>query len=380
MAPKKKDAVTPPAGFDLDKLIGEVKKTMGDDLKDLEDVKGWTPTDIPQLDIALGGGIPKGVLTTLIGEKSVGKSTLTLHIMAQTQRQGGIAVGLDAEKSNLKSRAEAIGIDMKRYLGAQPNSLDTYETEDIDDPKKKVKVKGAFDIMGDLIRTIRRAAREVDVTIVLDSVAGSSVASEMEGDVGGATMGKHARILSQAFRKYMGTINEMGITFILVNQLKEKIGVMFGNPKTYIGKNPIDFHSAITVEMTSAGYYPPKCKGEDAKGIITRAFISKNKVAPPFARVEWTTWFANGIDVLFEQIEFLSSGGHLGGSPGWIEWEGKKIRKSELHEIVKCDPAAARRITNITRGIVKDEINKRTARSTPLDDSSPSLPEAASAE
>ena len=166
--------------------------------------------------------------------------------------------------------------------------------------------------------------------------------------------GKTARILSPGVQEvYGGRLNEMGITFILVNQLKEKIGVMFGNPKTYIGKNPIDFHSAITLEMTSAGYYPPKCKGEDAKGIITRAFISKNKVAPPFARVEWTTWFASGIDVLFEQIEFLSSGGHLGGSPGWIEWEGKKIRKPELHEIVKCDPAAARRITNITRGIVK---------------------------
>jgi recombination protein RecA len=358
MAPKKKE-VTPPAGFDLDKLIGEVKKTMGGDLKELDDVKGWTPTDIPQLDIALGGGFPKGMLTTMIGDKSVGKSTLTLHLMAQAQREGGIAVGLDAEKSNLKSRAEAIGIDMKRYIGAQPNSLDTYETEDIDDPKKKVKVKGAFDIMGDLIRTIRRSSRDVDVTIVLDSVAGSSVASEMEGDVGGATMGKHARILSQAFRKYMGTINEMGITFVLVNQLKNAIGVLYGNPKTYIGKNPIDFHSAITIEMTSGGYYPPKCKGEDAVGIITRAFISKNKVAPPFARVSWTTWFSCGIDVLFEQVEFLSAGGHLGGSPGWIEWAGKKIRKSELHELAKSDPAVADRIKNITRAIVKDEIGKR---------------------
>ena len=343
--------------MDLDALVADVKGVLKNDLKVLKDVEMWIPTGIPQLDLALGGGLPVGRLVTLIGAKSVGKSTLSVHCMAQIQKHNGISLGLDVERSNLKSRCEAQGLDMSRYLACQPESLDTYEETDID-TGKKVKVKGAFDIMESVIRVVRQKDKDALIGIVLDSVAGSSVAQEMEADVGKAGMGAHARILSQAFRKIMPTIHDMNCVLLLVNQLKQKIGVMFGNPDTYIGKNPIDFHSAITLEMTRGKTFPESAKDEEAEGIITRVHVSKNKVGKPFARIEYVTFFDRGIDTLWESIGFLrNTTGLLGTSAGYCEWDGKKYRQKQFYDLAKAHPGLASDLYRMAKEVVDEKIN-----------------------
>jgi len=364
------------AEIDLDGLVSEVRGVLKNELTVLKDVETWIPTGIPQLDVALGGGLPVGRMVGLIGAKSVGKSTLTIHCLAQIQKHDGIALGLDAERSNLKSRCEAQGLDMKRYLACQPESLDTYEEKDID-TGKNVKVKGAFDIMENVIRTVRAKDKKALIGIALDSVAGSSVASEIGADVGHAGMGAHARILSQAFRKIMPAIYDMNCVFLLVNQLKQKIGVMFGNNETYIGKNPIDFHSAITLEMTRGKGFPETAKGDDLEGIITKIHVSKNKVGKPFGRVQYVTFFDRGIDVLWEQIGFLKDETDLlGKSQGYYEWEGKNYRKKAFYEIAKADPKISTHICEMAKEVVNEKVkNDRSA----VEDPGAAVPEAVSA-
>lgn len=362
-----------PAGFDLDALVNEVKGALGKDLSILKDVSTWISTGVPRMDLGMGGGFPAGKLTTLIGKKSVGKSTLTVHMLSRIQQVGGIAVGLDAERANLKSRCLAQGIDESRYIAAQPESLDTFEREDFKTGKPE-KVKGAFQIMEDVIKIVYRKAPSALVGVVLDSVAGSAVASEIEEDYGKASMGKHARILSQAFRKIMPMVEELNTCFILVNQLKEKIGVVFGNPTTYIGKNPIDFHSSITMEMVSGGVYPEK--STTPEGIITRVWVSKNKVYRPFAKFEYITWFDRGIDTVWETIDFLHRDcKKFGTTPGYLEWDGKKRRQKEFYEMAKDDPALAATLDSMAKEVVNERIqNNRVA----LEDSCPEIsPEAA---
>ena len=343
--------------FDLDALVADVQGVLKKELVVLKDVETWIPTGIPQLDVALGGGLPVTRLVTLIGAKSVGKSTLTIHCLAQIQKHKGLALGLDVERSNLKSRCEKQGLDMKRYLAAQPNSLDTYEEIDID-TGKKVKRKGAFDIMEDAIKVIRQKSKDALIGIVLDSIAGSSVASEIEADVGKASMGAHSRILSQAFRKIMPVIHDMNCVLLLVNQLKQKIGVMFGSPDTYIGKNPIDFHSSITLEMTRGKSFPEAKPEAEAEGIITKIHVSKNKVAPPFGRIEYVTFFDRGIDTLWETIGFLRSESNLLGSKsGYYEWEGKSYRQIQLYNLAKSDPAIADQLFKWSKELVNEKVN-----------------------
>ncbi len=343
--------------LDLDALVADVKGVLKNDLTILKDVERWIPTGIPQLDLALGGGLPVGRLVTMIGAKSVGKSTLSVHCMAQIQKHDGIALGLDVERSNLKTRCEKQGLDMSRFLGCQPESLDTYEDVDID-TGKKVKVKGAFDIMESVIKVLRAKDRNALIGIVLDSVAGSSVAQEIESDVGKAGMGAHARILSQAFRKLMPVIHDMNCVLLLVNQLKQKIGVMFGNPNTYIGQNPIDFHSAITLEMTKGKSHPEGTTEADAEGIITKIYVSKNKVARPFGKVEYITFFDRGIDVLWESIGFIKSNSdRLGTAAGYYLWDGKNRRLKELYEMAIADPKMATKLKGMAREIVNEKLN-----------------------
>jgi recombination protein RecA len=322
-----------PVRADLSDLVSSVRTALKDDLKVLKDVETWVPSEIPALDIALGGGLPVGRLTTIIGKKSAGKSTLGIHLMAQIQKMGGLAVGIDVERSNLLSRCKAQGLDIDRYLPSQPDSLDSYEMEDFMTGKKK-HVAGAFEIMERVIKTIRKKDQNALVGIVLDSIAGSSVASEIGGEVGKATMGKHARICSQAFRKIMPIVHDMSVALIAVNQAKEAIGVMYGPKTTYIAKAALDFSSAITMELRQSGLYPNRTSPE---GIITTAYISKNKVGNPFSTISWTTFFDRGIDTVFEKISFLEEKGIFGSSSGWLEWEGKKYRKGDFYQKVKDD-------------------------------------------
>ena len=346
----------------LDALVASVKSTMKDELVVLKDVEIWVPTGIPQLDLIMGGGLPAGRLTTIIGKKSAGKSTLTVSLLSQIQQLGGIAVGLDVERSNLKTRCEAQGLDMRRYIATQPESLDSFEREDLV-TGKKIRVKGAFDIMESLIKAIRKVDQTALVGIVLDSVAGSAVASELGGSVGDATMGKHARVLSQAFRKIMPTVHDMNIAFVLVNQLKEKIGVMYGSPDTYIGKNPIDFHSAITMQLSQAGLHPDKAK--DPEGIVTRCKVSKNKVGKPFGEATWTTFFDRGIDRLWESITFLYDQGRLGAAAGYYQWEDKKYRKTQLYEYARSNQPVEQALVALAKEVVDERLRCKSKMEDP---------------
>ncbi len=341
---------------DFNALLKDVKATLGSQLTILKDVETWIPTGIPRMDLALGGGFPAGKLSTLIGKKSVGKSTLTVHILRRVQEMMGLAIGLDAERANLRSRCMAQGLDMERYLATQPESLDTFERENFKTGKKE-KVKGAFDIMEDVLKVVYRSSPDTLMGVVLDSVAGSSVASEIESDVGKAGMGKHARILSQAFRKIMPIVDEMNVCFILVNQLKEKIGVIYGSPTTYIGKNPIDFHSSITLEMVQGGTFP--VKSDEPEGIITKVWVSKNKVYKPFGKFEYVTWFDRGIDTLWESIDFLSKDcGVFGSTSGYLEWDGKKRRQKELYTMALEDPALGAKFEKMAKEIIDEKLKK----------------------
>lgn len=341
--PKAAPSPETPKTPDLSGIITDVTKSLGDQLVVLKDVERWIPTRIPQVDIAMGGGLPVGRLVTVIGKKSVGKSTFTVHCMVRVQQEGGIPLGLDAERSNLKSRCLRQGLQEDQFLPCQPESLDSFEREDYK-TGKKIKVKGAFDIAEDVIKTMYRRSPETLMAVVLDSVAGSTVAKEAEGDVGSAQYGRHSLILSQAFRKIMPMVHDLNIVFLLVNQTKQKVGVTFGNPDTYIGKNPIDFHSAITIEMNYGGLWPKKegLKKEDAEGIITRMYMSKNKVARPFLSCEYVTFFDRGIDILFENVCWLNDQGFFGSASGWYSWGGKNYRLQDLLDLFRADPAAQR--------------------------------------
>ncbi|MBI9085480.1 MAG: hypothetical protein JEZ11_17925 [Desulfobacterales bacterium] len=338
----------------IDSLVAQVKGTLGKQLSILKDVSIWIPSGIPRLDLATGGGFPAGKLTTLIGKKSVGKSSLTVHMLSQIQKMGGLAVGLDAERANLKSRCIAQGIDMARYIASQPESLDSFIRENFKTGKEEV-VKGAFQIMEDVLKVIFKSAPSTLVGVVLDSVAGSSVASEIEADYGKAGMGKHARVLSQAFRKIMPIIEEMNTCFILVNQLKEKIGVMFGNPTTYIGKNPIDFHSSITMEMVQAGVYPEK--SPTPEGINTKVWVSKNKVFRPFGKFSYVTWFDRGIDTLWECIDFLHKDQNaFGTTSGYVVFDDKKYRQKEFYNIVRASSELTEMVHRMAKEVVDETL------------------------
>lgn len=364
-------ALTPTKNDQLTQLVEDVKKTMGKSLVVLRDVPYWIPTGIPQLDIALGAGLPVSRMITLIGRKSVGKSTLAIHCAAQIQKAKGIVLGMDVERSNLKTRCEKQGLDLDLYLATQPESLDTFERTNPATGKKE-KVKGAFDIMAETLALIQNKAPGTLVGIVLDSVAGSSVAQEKEGNVGDASYGRHSLILSQAFRMVMPMIHDLDAVFILVNQLKDKIGVVYGSPNTYIGKNPIDFHSAITLEMTSGGPWPPK--SDTPEGIITKVFVSKNKVGVPFGRCQYVTFFDRGIDPLFEAINFLRDEGFFGTTVGWLTYKGTNYRLADLMALIKGDPATAKAIHEIATRRVHEKIHG--IASSPV---SPALSETAAA-
>jgi recombination protein RecA len=323
---------------DLTKLVNDIKNDMkrSDSLRVLKDVELFIPTGAPQLDIAMGGGVPCGRLITKIGRKSAGKSSFLLKVIAQCQKMGGLGVLLDIERSAWLARSVAMGVDIDRLIFAQPDSLDTYTLELPDGAREKRL--GAFDMAEAVTWSVRKHNAKVPVVIGFDSIAGASTAVEMEGDVGDATMGKHARLVSQGLRKLMPYVYDFNIALIFVNQLKEKIGVMYGSPDTYIAKNPIDFHSSITMQLTQAEFHPDPKNKDTAEGIVTRVNITKNKLADPFREVLVRVFYDRGIDPLWETIECLKDYGRLGEKPGYVIFEEKSRRKSELYGMAVKNP------------------------------------------
>jgi recombination protein RecA len=258
-----------------------------------------TPTGALSLDIALGGGIPKGRVVEVYGPESSGKTTLTLHAIAQVQKAGGTAAFIDAEHALDPGYAKRIGVDVDNLLLSQPDNGEQ-----------------ALEIVETLVRS-----NAVDI-IVVDSVAALVPRAEIEGEMGDSLPGLQARLMSQALRKLTGVINRSKGTVVFINQIRMKIGVMFGNPETTTGGNALKFYASVRMDIRRIGQIK---QGEEIIGNRTRVKVVKNKVAPPFRQAEFDIMYNQGINNVGDILDLAAAANIVEKAGAWYAYKGEKI-------------------------------------------------------
>lgn len=270
------------------------------------------------LNAALGvGGYPRGRIIEIYGPESSGKTTLAIHAIAEAQKAGGIAAFVDAEHAFDRFYAEKLGVDIDNLYISQPDSGEQ-----------------ALEIAEQLIRS-----SAIDI-VVIDSVAALTPKAELEGDMGDSKMGLQARLMSQALRKLTGAINKTNTTCIFINQLRDKIGVMFGNPETTTGGNALKFYATVRLDIRRIGQLKD---GENVKGSQTRVKVVKNKVAPPFRKAEFDIMYGEGISRAGEIVDLGSDLGIIKKSGSWYSYNETKLGQGReaAKDMVKDNPELA---------------------------------------
>jgi recombination protein RecA len=303
----------------IDKQFGKgAIMKLGDDK--IEEI-AVIPSGSVGLNVALGvGGYPRGRIIEIYGPESSGKTTLAIHAMAEVQKQGGIAAIIDAEHAFDRFYAEKLGVKTDDLLIAQPDCGEQ-----------------ALEIADELIRSAA-----VDL-VVIDSVAALTQKAEIEGDMGDNRVGLQARLMSQALRKLTATINKTQTTCIFINQLREKIGVMFGSPETTTGGNALKFYASVRLDIRKS---TPIKDGETILGNQVRVKIVKNKVAPPFKKAEFDLMFNEGISLVGELVDLGVERGIISKAGSWFSYEGNKLAQGRdaVKNVLRDNPDLASEI------------------------------------
>ena len=320
----------------LDLAIGQINKQLGDGAimrlgeakkANIELIKSGALS----LDLALGGGYPKGRIIEVYGPESSGKTTLTLHAIAEVQKAGGTAAFVDAEHALDPAYAKRLGVDIENLLVSQPDSGEQ-----------------ALEIVETLVRS-----NAVDM-IVVDSVAALVPQAEIDGDMGDSHMGLQARLMSQALRKLTAITNKSKATVIFINQIRMKIGVLFGNPETTTGGNALKFYSSVRLDIRRTG----QIKGdEDIVGNRVKVKVVKNKIAPPFRTAEFDIMYNEGISKTGDILDLGVAHNIVGKAGAWFDYNGSKIGQGReaTKKYLKEHPDVLADIENKVREKVKEE-------------------------
>lgn len=331
---KEKDAKLKALKLTLDKLDkaygkGTVMKMSDAPVVDVDVI----PSGSLGLDVALGvGGYPRGRVVEIYGPESSGKTTLTLHAIAEAQKAGGIAAFIDAEHAFDRFYAENLGINIDNLIISQPDNGEQ-----------------ALEIADNLVRS-----GAIDL-IVIDSVAALTPRSEIEGEMGDSKMGLHARLMSQALRKLTGSISKTNCTMIFINQLREKIGVMFGNPETTTGGNALKFYASVRLDIRRSTQI--KDSDGSVRGNKTRVKVVKNKVAPPFKLAEFDIMYGEGVSKVGEILDIAVEFEIIQKSGSWFSYEETKLGQGRdaVKQMIKDNPELMDELETKIKAAIKSE-------------------------
>ena len=318
---------------------GAIMRLGDDKVSDVEAIS----TGSIGLDFALGvGGLPRGRVTEIYGPESSGKTTLAIHVIAEAQKQGGICAIIDAEHAFDRFYAQQLGVDINNLLIAQPDNGEQ-----------------ALDIAEQLINS-----GAIDV-LVVDSVAALTPKAELEGEMGDKNVGLHARPMSQAMRKLTSTISRTRTCCIFINQLREKIGIMFGNPETTTGGNALKFYASVRLDIRPSTMIKD---GDTTIGRLVKVKVVKNKVAPPFKKAEFDIMFGEGISRSGEILDLAVELGLIKKSGAWFSYEGNKLGQGRdaVKRVIQDNPELMDELDTKVRARLKEMQNAPAEKANPF--------------